>query len=72
MVLPAKIFEIKEKADMGFILQKLRDFREEAPYETESGESVNLVTEILDLSQESLRKISSEQDSISEDSLRLL
>ena len=49
MVLPAKIFEIKEKADMGFILQKLRDFREEAPYETESGESINLVTEILDL-----------------------
>jgi len=49
LVLPAKIFEIKEKADMGFILQKLRDFREEAPYETESGESINLVTEILDL-----------------------
>jgi len=49
LVLPAKIFEIKEKADMGFILQKLRDFHEEAPYETESGESVNLVTEILDL-----------------------
>ena len=49
MVLPAKIFEIKEKADMGFMLQKLRDFREEVPYETESGESINLVTEILDL-----------------------
>jgi len=49
LVLPAKIFEIKEKADMGFMLQKLRDFREEIPYETESGESINLVTEILDL-----------------------
>ena len=49
MVLPAKIFEIKEKVDMGFIIQKLKDFHEEEPYETEFGETINLVTEILDL-----------------------
>jgi len=49
LVLPVKIFEIKERADIGFIIQKLKDFREEEPYETESGESINLVTEILDL-----------------------
>lgn len=49
MVLPVKIFEIKERADIGFIIQKLKDFREEEPYETESDESISLVTEILDL-----------------------
>ena len=49
MVLPAKIFEIKEKTDTAFIIQKLKDFREEEPYETESGESITLTTEILDL-----------------------
>ena len=49
MVLPAKIFEIKEKTDTAFIIQKLKNFREEEPYETESGESIILTTEILDL-----------------------
>jgi len=49
LVLPVKVFEIKEKADIGFVIQKLKDFREEEPYETESGESTDLVTEILDL-----------------------
>jgi len=49
LVLPVKIFEIKEKTEMAFIIQKLKDFREEEPYETESGEPINLVTEILDL-----------------------
>jgi len=49
LVLPVKIFEIKERADIGFIIQKLKDFREEEPYETESDESISLVTEILDL-----------------------
>ena len=49
MVLPAKIFEIKEKTDTAFIIQKLKDFREEEPYETESGEAITLTTEILDL-----------------------
>ncbi len=49
MVLPAKIFEIKEEADTGLIVGKLKDFREEELYQTEDGETVNLVTEILDL-----------------------
>jgi hypothetical protein len=43
------VFEIKEKIDPGLLLWKLRDFREEESYKTESGENVNLVTEILDL-----------------------
>ena len=49
MVLPAKIFEIEEKADLGLIVQKVKDFREEDSYQTEKGETVKLVTEILDL-----------------------
>ena len=49
MVQPAKIFEVKEKADLGLIVWKLKDFREEERYETENGETINLVTEILDL-----------------------
>ncbi|MGD8505742.1 MAG: hypothetical protein PVF15_03665 [Candidatus Bathyarchaeota archaeon] len=52
MVLPAKIFEIKEEASVGLIVGKLKDFREEELYETENGENVNLVTEILDLKQD--------------------
>jgi hypothetical protein len=49
LVLPAKVFEIKEKVDPGLMLWKLKDFREEEFCKTESGESVSLVTEILDL-----------------------
>ena len=49
MVQPAKIFEIKEEADLGLIVWKLKDFREEERYQTEKGETINLVTEILDL-----------------------
>ncbi len=49
MVLPAKIFEIKEETDLGLIVGKLKDFREEELYETEKGEAINLVAEILDL-----------------------
>jgi hypothetical protein len=49
MVLPAKVFEIKEKVDPGLMLWKLKDFREEEFCKTESGENVSLVTEILDL-----------------------
>jgi len=49
LVQPAKIFEIKEKADLGLIVWKLKDFREEERYQTENGETINLVTEILDL-----------------------
>jgi hypothetical protein len=50
MVLPAKIFEIKEEVNFGLMIQKLKDFREEESYEKSDGETVNLVTEILDLS----------------------
>ncbi len=49
MVLPAKVFEIKEDANLRLFVGKLKDFREEELYETENGETVNLVTEILDL-----------------------
>ena len=50
MVLPAKIFEIKEELNFGLIVQKLKDFREEESYEKSDSETVTLVTEILDLS----------------------
>jgi hypothetical protein len=49
LVLPAKVFEIKEKVDPGLMLWKLKDFKEEELCKTEAGESVNLMTEILDL-----------------------
>jgi hypothetical protein len=49
LVLPAKIFEIKEETDVGLIVGKLKDFREEESYKTEKGETANLVTEVLDL-----------------------
>ena len=49
MVLPAKVFEIKEETNFGLIVQKLKNFREEESYETSEGETMTLVTEILDL-----------------------
>ena len=49
MVLPAKIFEIKEDASTELMVGKLKDFREEELYETGSGETLSLVTEVLDL-----------------------
>ena len=49
MVLPVKVFEIIDEVDFGFMVQKLKDFREEETYQTESGETIELVTEILDL-----------------------
>jgi len=49
LVLPAKIFEVKEEADLGLIARKLKDFLEEETYQTEKGETVTLVTEVLDL-----------------------
>jgi len=52
MVLPAKIFEIKEEASIGSIVGKLKDFREEELYETENREKISLVSEILDLKQD--------------------
>ncbi len=51
MVLPAKIFEVRGDADLGFVVEKLLGFHEEEPTQTEGGESLNLVTEILDLEQ---------------------
>ncbi len=52
LVLPAKIFQIKEEADLGLIAWKLKDFREEEHYKPEEGETIDLVTEILDLKEE--------------------
>ena len=49
MVLPAKIFIIQEEINFGLMIQKLKDFREEENYEKSDGETVTLVTEILDL-----------------------
>ncbi|MDH5770676.1 MAG: hypothetical protein OEZ25_05260, partial [Candidatus Bathyarchaeota archaeon] len=48
MVLPAKTFEIKEDIDLNLIVQKLKDFRKEEPYQMKE-EETKLVTEILDL-----------------------
>ncbi|MEM1515652.1 MAG: hypothetical protein QXH24_06365 [Candidatus Bathyarchaeia archaeon] len=49
MVLPAKVFEIKEEPNLFSVAKKLKDFREEETYKTVSGETVILVSEILDL-----------------------
>ncbi len=49
MVLPAKIFEIKEESNFGLIAQKLKDFHEEENYETNEGKTITLATEILSL-----------------------
>ncbi len=40
---------MKEEADIGLIVGKLKDFRQEELYETQGGERINLVTEVLDL-----------------------
>jgi hypothetical protein len=52
LVLPAKVFEIKEEADLELIAGKLKRFREEELYETKEKQKINLVTEILDLRKE--------------------
>lgn len=49
LVLPAKIFEIKEDINLLLAAQKLKHFREEETYITVNGESLSLVSEILDL-----------------------
>lgn len=49
LVLPAKIFEIKDEVNLFFAAQKLKNFREEEAYRTISGETINLISEILDL-----------------------
>jgi hypothetical protein len=43
---------MKEKADLGLVVWKLKDFHEEELYQTEEGENINLVTDILDLKPE--------------------
>jgi hypothetical protein len=53
LVLPVKVFEITEDVDFGFLVQKLKNFREEEAYRIESGQEISLVTEILDLKVES-------------------
>lgn len=52
MVLPVKIFEIKGDANLSVMGQKLKDFRDEEPYEMGDGRKLTLVTEILDLKQD--------------------
>jgi hypothetical protein len=52
MVLPAKVFEIKEEADLEVIADKLKRFREEELYETKEKQKTTLITEILDLRKE--------------------
>lgn len=52
MVLPAKVFEIKEEADLEIIADKLKRFREEELYETKEKQKITLITEILDLRKE--------------------
>jgi len=49
LVLPAKIFEVKEEANLGFLVLKLKNFRGEETYQTMMGENLNLMTQILDL-----------------------
>ncbi len=48
-MLPAKVFEMSEEPDFEVILERLKDFREEETYQIENGETIELVTEILDL-----------------------
>lgn len=48
MVLAAKIFKFKEDAELDLIARKLKDFREEEPYERE-GKKIKLTTEVLEL-----------------------
>ena len=48
MVLAAKIFKLREEAGLDLIARKLKDFREEEPYERE-GKKLKLTAEVLDL-----------------------
>jgi len=47
-VLAAKIFRLREDAGLDLIARKLKDFREEEPYERE-GKKLKLTAEVLDL-----------------------
>jgi hypothetical protein len=52
MVLPAKIFEVKEKTDIETLAKRLTGFHIEEQYETNSTGTVNLVTQVTDVKQE--------------------
>ena len=47
-MLAAKIFRLREEAGLDLIARKLKDFREEEPYERE-GKKLKLTAEVLDL-----------------------
>jgi hypothetical protein len=49
LVLPVKLFDIRANVDLNLLVRKLKDFREEDPYQISEDENVTLVTEILDL-----------------------
>ncbi len=48
----AKVFRIAEDTDLGFIARKLKDFREEEPYEDMNHEEGVLIKEVTDLESE--------------------
>jgi hypothetical protein len=52
MVLPAKIFEVKDKVEIGTLTRTLTAFRRLEQYETSSEGTVNLATQVMDLKQE--------------------
>lgn len=52
MVSTAKVFRIAEDTDLGFIARKLKDFREEEPYEDMNHEEGSLIKEVTDLETE--------------------
>ncbi|MFB6216865.1 MAG: hypothetical protein ABEJ72_07855 [Candidatus Aenigmatarchaeota archaeon] len=48
MVSSAKIFRVAEETDLGSIARKLKDYREEEPYES-GNQTLSLITEVTDL-----------------------
>jgi hypothetical protein len=49
---------MEEESDFGSMVRKLKDFREEEPYQMEKEETIKLVTEILDLNPQGEDRIS--------------
>lgn len=49
MVLPVKIFEIQEDAELGIIYRRLKDFHEEEKNKISDDKTATLITEVLDL-----------------------
>jgi hypothetical protein len=54
LVLPAKVFQIQTEDEFTIdsAVQRLKDFHDETSYETVSGETIPLVSEVLELKQE--------------------